>query len=157
MKDYMEEYEEAIKEDVCDEQFVITMIDSDIANLQKQYGDDVQFFCPNCNDYVNEFEVSECCPHCKTPKIKLKLVVSDEEYKKYFQKLKDLGLYSSEEENSDFNVMDEFEYYCDNCSNNYTSTLRENVKCPNCNMLHEQPTLNKEDIELDWEPNEEDY
>lgn len=189
MIDYMEEYGEALKEDVCDEQYVLTMIGSDIENLKQKYGNEVHFFCSKCNRYIHEMNVGDSCPFCDTPRIQLKLVNSNEEYKKIFD---DDYIFQDEQcvcdncrEILDFKKIvfndwkcpkckkiinkkiaynefyeepEEFEYHCENCYESFTSALTEDVKCPFCNMVNENPEpITPEDMETDWEPDEEYY
>lgn len=93
--------------------------------------------CDNCGE---PYSYRECildnlkCPECKKI-IKKKLYFTD---------------YCEEPE--------EFEYHCENCGTDFTSTLTEDVKCPKCHMVNENPEpITPEDMEPDWELGEEYY
>lgn len=53
---------------------------------------------------------------------------------------------------------EEYEYHCENCFEYFTSTLTENIKCPNCGYVHESlDPIDHEDRELDLQINDEDW
>lgn len=53
---------------------------------------------------------------------------------------------------------EEYEFHCENCLGEFTSTSRKNLKCPHCGYVNESlDPIEPDDKEPDWEPTEEEW
>lgn len=113
--------------------------------------DDIEKYKELCLDEIIRDNIDYCCDNCGSVYNLREYILNNLKCPKCHKIINRKITLKEAFENDE----EEYEYYCENCSNNFTSYLSENAKCPECHKKCDSPI--ETDYEMDYEPTEEEW